>query len=282
MSRETGIEWTDSTFNCWMGCTNISPGCERCYAEVWSKRAGLVQWGNHPRRRTSAAYWKQPVQWNADAARFQAQHGRRQRVFCASLADWLDNQVDPAWRLDLLRLIDGTPQLDWLMLTKRPENARKLVPAEWFGRPNVWLGVTVEREDFVHRVDTLRALPAAIRFLSVEPLIGPVGPLDLTGIHWVIQGGESGPGARPMRIEWLREVFDQCRAQGVPVFLKQYGTAPNNPLWHTAPSGVSPSAWVNRHDPIGKGGSLLDGRSWKEFPAAARAAAQQRQAARCS
>jgi protein gp37 len=85
-----------------------------------------------------------------------------------------------------------------------------------------------------------------------------------------------------MRIEWLREVFDQCRAQGVPVFLKQYGTAPNNPLWHTAPSGVSPSAWVNRHDPIGKGGSLLDGRSWKEFPAAARAAAQQRQAARCS
>jgi protein gp37 len=130
------------------------------------------------------------VQWNADAARFQAQHGRRQRVFCACFADWLDNRADAVWCHELLHLINCTPQLDWLLLTKRPENARKRVPAEWFGGPNRWLGVTVESADFVHRIDTLRSLPAAIRVLSVEPLIGRVGPLHLTGIHWVILGGE--------------------------------------------------------------------------------------------
>ncbi len=137
MAAASKIEWTDSTFNPWVGCTKVArarnrpSACDFCYAEKWAKRSGQVSWGNHPRRRTTESYWKAPVAWNSRAAEFQSKFRRRQRVFCASLADVFDNQVDAAWRRDLFDLIRACDQLDWLLLTKRPQNIRKMLPADW-------------------------------------------------------------------------------------------------------------------------------------------------------
>ena len=134
MAGISKIEWTNSTFNPWVGCTKIKrakgkpSACDFCYAEKWAKRSGQVIWGDHPRRRTTISYWNAPLAWNKRAAEFQSKFGRRQRVFCASLADVFDNQVDPKWRADLFELIHSCDQLDWLLLTKRPQNIRKMLP----------------------------------------------------------------------------------------------------------------------------------------------------------
>ena len=180
------IEWTDHTFNPWTGCTNVSPGCDHCYAESWSKRSGLVQWGNYPRRRTTENYWEKPLKWNAEAGAFEQEHGHRPRVFCASLADVFDNQVPSVWREDLFELIRKCDQLDWLMLTKRPQNIAKMLPLDWGdGYPNVWLGVTAEdQQHFDQRWKYLQKIPAVIKFISYEPALGPLqlpthGPLPI-------------------------------------------------------------------------------------------------------
>src|SRR5262249_32384329 len=135
MGAQSKIEWTDSTFNPWVGCTKVDrakgapSACDFCYAEKWAKRSGQVEWGNHPRRRTTESYWRSASSWNSRARLFQAEHGRRQRVFCASLADVFDNQVDPVWRADLFNLIRECDQLDWQLLTQRPQNIRKMLPS---------------------------------------------------------------------------------------------------------------------------------------------------------
>lgn len=268
MSENSKIEWTDHTFNPWEGCQKVGPGCDHCYAETRNARfAGgtAVNWGpGAPRRRTSAANWRKPLAWNAAADAFMAEHGRRQRVFCASLADVFDNAVDPQWRFDLIRLIEQTPSLDWLLLTKRIGNAAAMLDeavlainhGRWNWRdnafPNVWLGATIVNQAEADRdIPKLLAVPAARRFLSMEPLLGPVNlkrididghreiyPLtgtagcededgnpmpDLPRIDWVIVGGESGPGARPMSPDWARDLRDQCAAAGVPYLFKQWG-----------------------------------------------------------
>src|SRR5205814_2553649 len=151
MAQNSKIEWTDHTFNPWVGCTNVSPGCDHCYAESWSKRSGLVKWGNSPRRRTSEAYWRAPSKWQGGAAAFQAKYGRRQRVFCASLADVFDNKAESEWRSDLFKLIAATPSLDWLLLTKRPQNIKKMLPSDW---PDIFVrinseGVKLNQADFI-------------------------------------------------------------------------------------------------------------------------------------
>ncbi|MFL9829184.1 DUF5131 family protein, partial [Rhodoplanes sp. SY1] len=171
MAEHSKIEWTDHTFNPWTGCTKISPGCDHCYAEAWSKRSGLVKWGNHRRKRTTSDYWKGPRIWNARADVFFAEHRRRQRVFCASLADVFDNKVTGAWRSDLFTLIKDCPRLDWLLLTKRPQNIGKMLPPDWQdGYPNVWLGITAEdQERYDQRWPVLAAVPAVVRFVSYEP-----------------------------------------------------------------------------------------------------------------
>jgi len=275
MGETTEISWCSSTFNPWLGCTNISPGCDHCYAESWSKRSGLVRWGNNPRRRTSAANWRKPLEWNEDAPRFQREHGHRQRVFCASLADWLDNQVDRQWRADLLSLIEATPLLDWLLLTKRPQNALKLVPREWFGRHNVWIGITAEDEaHYRQRWPIAAKIPAVVRFISYEPAIGPLGPRlqlgdDPTVPDWLIIGGESGGNARRMDVTWAQQARDLCLEYGVACFFKQFGIPQNNPIYRERPTqacAFSGTRRVAHFDPHGKGGSLLDGRPWKEYP----------------
>lgn len=235
MSANSNIEWTDHTFNPWEGCQKVGPGCNHCYAETRNARfAGgtAINWGSGaPRRRTSVSNWNKPLAWNKAAAEFFAAHGRRQRVFCASLADVFDNAVDPSWRADLRKLIESTPNLDWLLLTKRIGNVLGMVREGWFEqRKNVWLGATIVNQEEADRdIPKLLAVPAARRFLSMEPLLGPVsfdmldGTNALLFIDWVIAGGESGPGARPTHPEWSRIVRDQCAEYGTPFLYKQHG-----------------------------------------------------------
>jgi len=256
MAETTGIEWTDSTFNPWWGCTKISPACDHCYAADLDKRTGGDHWGNVPRRRTSEKNWNEPRRWQQRAADFVAEHGRKRRVFCASMADVFDNQVDPAWRDDLWALIRECPDLDWLLLTKRPQNIRKMLPDYWDDvKASIWLGTTVEDQE---RADSnIRHLlkhDSAVRFLSCEPMVGPI---DLTNISmgsgfglnvlagymhdfgvphcdienrvdWVIAGGESGPHARVADPAWFRQLRDQCAHEDVPFLFKQWGNWDEN------------------------------------------------------
>ncbi len=267
MAEASKIEWTDSTFNPWIGCTKISPGCDRCYAERLVTRYRWTLWGPHgDRKRTSAANWRKPIQWNSQATVFQAEHSHRQRVFCASLADVFDNKADPTTRADLFELIKATPNLDWLLLTKRPQLMARFLPKDWGnGYPNVWLGSTMEdQERYDQRWPLLRDTPAAIRFISYEPAIGPI-VLDAGGTQpdWIISGGESGPGSRLMQPAWARAVRDQCQSRGIAFMHKQWGNYPSNPI--VAEDGKSAKdAKLSDHD--GKGGAILDGRLWREFP----------------
>jgi protein gp37 len=223
MGATTNIEWSTSTFNPWIGCQHVSPGCDHCYAEAdWDKRKHRVKWGPHGERsRTSEAYWRQPLTWNRNGEDFEREHGHRQRIFCASLADVFDNKVPKQWRSDLWRLVRQTPRLDWMLLTKRPQNIGKMLPADWGdGWPQVWLGVTCESQQyFDQRWPLLAAIPAAVRFISYEPALGPltlrIGP------DWLICGGESGANARLMEPAWARQVRDQCATLGIAFFMKQ-------------------------------------------------------------
>lgn len=254
MAENSNIEWCDHTFNPWIGCTKVSPACDNCYAEAHDNRFGGGHWGPHaPRRRTSESNWKKPLTWNRKAGK----DGTRPRVFCASLADVFDNKVPEDWRSDLWELIRATPNLDWLLLTKRPQNFQKMLPDDWgSGYRNVWLGTTVENQkEADRRIPHLLRVPCVIRFLSCEPLIQPIdlnrihetfdGGLGqkwescITGrafdvwsdrdtegwpkIHWVIVGGESGPHARPMNPNWVRSLRDQCQAANTAFFFKQWG-----------------------------------------------------------
>lgn len=242
--RTQKIEWADHTWNPWEGCQKVGPGCDHCYAENRNARfAGgqAINWGpGAPRRRTSVSNWNLPLRWNAQAEAFQAQHGRRQRVFCASLADVFDNAVSREWRDDLAALILDTADLDWLLLTKRIGNAGAMLGEMFLDGPpaNVWLGATVVNQAEADR-DILKLLriPASVRFLSMEPLLGPVsfeglfanpsniadGTNALEELDWVIVGGESGPGARPMHPDWALSLRDQCEAVGTAFMFKQWG-----------------------------------------------------------
>lgn len=272
MAQNSSIEWTDHTFNPWTGCTNISPGCDNCYAEAWSKRSGHVKWGNSPRKRTTEAYWKAPHIWQQKAAQFAAQHGRRQRVFCASLADVFDNQADPLWRRDLFEVIRATPMLDWQLLTKRPQNIQKMLPDDWGtnGYANVWLGFTAEdQQRYDQRKRFLSSIPAAVWFVSYEPAIGPLRISEQDPKpDWLISGGESGHAARPMLSQWARDVIADCKEHGIAPFFKQWGAYANNPL--VQEKGY-PLSIAKEQDPFGKGGGMVDGILIREFPAPKRA-----------
>ena len=222
MAKQSRISWTDATFNPWMGCSKASPGCAHCYAETLITnrmgRPGL--WGPKARRQvTSEANWKKPVAWNAQAER----EGKRIKAFCGSLCDWAEDHPTPeATRPRLWELVRNTPFLDWLLLTKRAERIAACLPDDWEnGYPNVWLGVSIESNDYRWRADHLRQVPAVVRFISYEPALGPLDQLDLKGIDWVIYGGESGPKFRGHNLDWPRQMRDLCRAVGVAFFYKQ-------------------------------------------------------------
>lgn len=224
MAENSHIGWTTHTFNPWFGCQKVGPGCDHCYAEAdFDLRRGIVRWGpGEPRKRSADSTWRQPLRWNRAAVR----DGIRPRVFSASLADVFDNAVDPAWRSDLFTLIDATPALDWLLLTKRIGNVPAMTADRSQTLARVWLGATIVTQAEADRdLPKLTGIDAAVRFLSVEPMLEPLA-LDLTGIGWVIAGGESGPGARPADADWFRSLRNQCAAAGVPFFMKQMGGYP--------------------------------------------------------
>lgn len=224
MAENSGIEWTTHTFNPWIGCTKISPACDHCYAEAWDARGlqgGATRWGPHASR-TRTKTWGNPVKWNREAEGAAS----RPRVFCASLADVGDNHssILPQWRDDLWALIRATPNLDWLLLTKRPQNLARYLPGDWGnGYPNVWIGCTAENQaEYDRRKAHLVTIPAVVRFLSMEPLLGRVDLGDLSAIHWIITGGESGRAFRHADPDWFRLLRDQCAEAGVPFLFKQW------------------------------------------------------------
>lgn len=228
MAEDTNIEWADHTFNPWMGCTNVSPACDHCYAETLTARFGRVGWGAKAERvRTSDAYWKGPRRWNRDAEQLVRAGLPRPKVFCASLADVFDNHrsIDPEWREELWLLIRATPNLDWLLLTKRPQNIQRFMPGGYW--PNVWLGVTVENRDEMYRRGSELAYyreKVAQTFWSCEPLLGDLGEIPPQLMpSWIIMGGESGYHARPTHPDWFRSIRDQCKAVGTPLLFKQWG-----------------------------------------------------------
>ena len=239
MSDGSAIEWTDATWNPVRGCVKVSPGCKHCYAETFAERwRGLP---NHPYGqgfdlRLVPEKLDEPLGWR-----------RPRRIFVNSMSDLFQDGVPAEF---VTRVFETMREAHWhsyQVLTKRGARMRDLVsalPPPLVGLPQVWLGVSVEDRKYgVPRIAELRETPAAIRFLSIEPLLEDVGDLDLTGIHWVIVGGESGPRARPMKPAWVRAIRRQCREQSVPFFFKQWG-------------GVQKS----------KAGRELDGRTYDEFP----------------
>lgn len=237
MSERTAIEWTDHTFNIAWGCMKVSPGCTHCYADTLSRRYGHDVWGpakTTPRRTFGAKHWGDPAKWDAAAKR----DGVRRRVFCGSMCDvFEDHPTIDAEREKLWPIVRATPNLDWQLLTKRPERIAANLPTDWGeGYPNVWLGTSVESQEYAdQRIPHLVAVPAVVRFLSCEPLLGPVeidfddiGSRDWEGryIDWVIVGGESGAGARACDVQWIRELLAECAFGGVPCFVKQLGAHP--------------------------------------------------------
>lgn len=226
MAEKTGIEWTDHTFNIAWGCMKVSPGCANCYADTLSHRFGFDIWGpakTTQRRTFGAKHWNDPLRWDKAAGKA----GVRRRVFCSSMCDvFEDHPTIDAEREKLWPLIRATPNLDWLLLTKRPERIAANLPADWGnGYANVWLGTSIESQAYNGRLWELLAVPAAIRFLSIEPLLElfTLG-LDLepeVWPDWVILGGESGDGYREMPMEALESLANEARLGGAAVFVKQ-------------------------------------------------------------
>ncbi len=228
MSNSTAISWTDHTFNIAWGCRRVSPGCAHCYADTMAIRLGHNVWGNAPRRTFGPKHWAEPLAWNERAARADLApgvlgNGMPRLVFCGSMCDvFEDHPQINAEREKLWPLIWKTPNLIWQILTKRPERIADNLPRDWGdGYPNVWLGTSIENNDYCWRAYKLVQVPATVQFLSYEPALGPLHDLSLDGISWVIFGGESVPGFRPMRLAWAQDMRDKCRAAGVPFFFKQ-------------------------------------------------------------
>lgn len=235
MSDKSAIEWTDSTWNPVTGCTKISPGCKHCYAEKFAERWRGIP--GHPYEQGfDLRIWpdrlRLPLEWKVPRT-----------IFVNSMSDLFHEKVPIAFIRRVFAVMKKASWHKFQILTKRADRLAAVAEKiHWPG--NVWMGVSVETSEYLWRIDCLRLVPAAIRFLSIEPLLGPIRNLDLNGIHWVIVGGESGPGARPMDPSWVRDIRNQCLYSKVPFFFKQWG-----------------GTWKKRN------GRLLDGRTWDDLPA---------------
>lgn len=249
MAQGSGIEWTEATWNPVAGCTPISPGCLNCYAARMALRlehiseAGCAKYkGTAKRSKNGRPVFSGRINLDYDALELPRKWRKGRRIFVNSMSDLFHENVPESFIEDVFAVMNECPQHQFQVLTKRPERALKLSPrVEW--TKNIWLGTSVENAMYIHRIETLRLVPAHIRFLSCEPLIGPMPKLPLNGIHWVIVGGESGPGSRPMEPQWVEQIRDRCIASEVAFFFKQWG-------------GVRK----------GKTGRKLGGRLWDEMP----------------
>ena len=234
MSDGSAIEWTDATWNPVRGCTKVSPGCKHCYAETFAERFRGVK--DHPFEhgfdlRLVPKALELPLRWRAS-----------RRIFVNSMSDLFHEEVPLAYIRRVFDVMRRASQHQFQVLTKRAERMAELA-GKLAISSNVWMGVSVENAQYTSRIDALRGVNATVRFLSIEPLLGPLSVLDLDRIHWVIVGGESGPGARPMDVDWARSIRDQCQKAGVRFFFKQWGG-------------------VRKHQT----GRMLDGRTWDEMP----------------
>lgn len=234
MARVTNIEWTEMTWNPVTGCVKVSPGCKHCYAETLAKRLkamGSERYRNEFQVTTHDDLVDLPMRWK-----------RSRVVFVNSMSDLFQDEVSLTFIRKVFETMRQCPQHQFQVLTKRAERVAELARAlHWSS--NIWMGVSIESQDYVYRSNLLTKVPAAVRFLSVEPLLGPIPKLPLSGIHWVIVGGESGAGARPMKQEWVETIYRQCRERNVPFFFKQWGG-------------------VQKH----RSGRMLFGRTFDEMP----------------
>lgn len=225
---ETQIEWTDATWNPVAGCSVISAGCTNCYAMEMARRLdamGVEKYRGLTRRSGRRTVWKGVVREDRAALDIPLRWKRPKKIFVNSMSDLFHEGVSEEFIKDVWTVMEATPQHHYQILTKRPERMATAVQ-DHIGRvlPNVWLGTSIENADAAPRADVLRAVPAAIRFISFEPLIGPIGTIDLSGIHWAIVGGESGNAARPVREDWIDEIYGQCEQYDTAFFFKQWGT----------------------------------------------------------
>jgi protein gp37 len=267
MAKITNISWCDSTFNPWIGCTKVSEECRDCYAEITATKPQIdISWGpGQPRRPASEQTWSEPVKWNAQAIR----SGLRKRVFCASMGDVFDHEAPLGARARLFELIQATPQLDWLLLTKRPqlieEQLKEIGVWDLLPMPNVWLGFSAgNQQNFDLRWPIMRKIPAVVRFCSYEPAIGPIVlPQDTVGeLDWLICGGETHPEkykGRKMERAWAEGIRDQCLRTGISFFFKQWGN------W--IPEGDTHDWYGKTSEVFNEKGHLLDLVEWAEFPA---------------
>ena len=234
MANNSSIEWTESTWNPLTGCTKISPGCQHCYAERMALRLqsmGQPHYANGFKLTLHEDSLELPLRWK-----------RPQTIFVNSMSDLFHKDVPLGFIQKMFDVMNRASWHRFQVLTKRSDRLLELSPRlQW--APNIWMGVSVEKEDYLFRIAELRKTPAKIKFLSLEPLLGPLPNLKLRGINWVIVGGESGPGARPMDPEWAFDIRDQCQAAGVAFFFKQWG-------------GIRKKTT----------GRLLEGRTWDEMP----------------
>jgi protein gp37 len=291
MAALTKIEWADSTANLWIGCSKLSPGCDNCYAERdWDLRKHRVTWGPHGNRSFCAAGWDLILRMQRRAANnngVDPDLGRPRRIFVNSLSDFFDNHRSIVWREHAFRLFESCRDVILILLTKRPENVIRMVPEHWLvpgGWPaHVWLLTSTEdQERYDHRWPILRDIPGpTVKGISCEPLLGPIALRDLLHLDWVIVGGESGPGARPMHPDWACHLQEQCASVGVPFLFKQWGEwiggSYNGPTldgdhvtfpdWGRVPAHDWGQSQFSARIGKTRAGRHLAGRTWDEVPA---------------
>jgi protein gp37 len=276
-TQTTGISWTQHTWNPFVGCMIHTAGCTNCYA---MKQAGFIA-SQNPKSHYVGVIKQvgkgvRDVVWSGELHRSPEHIMQKPRkirepamIFVNSMSDFFHDKADPAWQYDAMKVMAGTPHF-YQILTKRPENIGKCLSANGLFPPNVMVGATMERHDYRHRIaileDYKRGGLLLHTFLSIEPLVGPPGELNLWGIDWVIVGGESGPNSRLMDYSWLLSVRNQALEQNVPLFFKQYGILENNPLFYMEKDPTAGAFAVAKHDKVGKGGSKIQGVSYKQFP----------------
>ncbi|GIX17930.1 MAG: hypothetical protein KatS3mg119_2116 [Rhodothalassiaceae bacterium] len=250
----SAIEWTDATWNPVAGCTAVSPGCTNCYAARMAARLeamGHSKYAGTTRRSGRKTVWTGRINLDPEALALPLRWRRPRRIFVNSMSDLFHEAVPDSFIRHVFAVMSAADWHQYQVLTKRPDRMRAwLAAAQFQPSDHIWLGTSVENADMLWRVDELRRTPAIVRFLSCEPLLGPLDGIDLTAIDWVIVGGESGPGARPMREEWVLTIRDACLSAGVAFFFKQWGGRNKK-----------------------KTGRLLEGRIWEQYPAHLRPAA---------
>lgn len=257
---ETQIEWTDATWNPVAGCSIMSSGCTNCYAMQMARRLeamGVDKYKGLTRKSGKRTIWTGVVNEDHKALDVPLKWRKPRKIFVNSMSDLFHDEVSDAFIMKVWDVMRSTPRHSYQILTKRPDRMRDLMRSKNFEiLPNVWLGTSVEDNQVLHRIDELRDVPAAIRFISFEPLIGPIGDMDLSSIDWAIVGGESGPAARPIVEDWIDDIYDACQLSETAFFFKQWGT------WGSDAQKRSKKA----------NGRLYKGRTWDEMPADAMAA----------